>query len=80
MIEPGHPFQGGQFQRFPCFPGGSFVDQFSLVQTINSLCQCVVVAVPLATGRGFYTCFGETLGITDGDLLGASVGVVDERL
>ena len=35
MVEPGHPFQRGQFQRLQRLPGGTPVDQLGLVQAVD---------------------------------------------
>ena len=35
MVEPGHPFEGGELQGFDRFPGRPAVNQFSLVQTVD---------------------------------------------
>ena len=35
MVEPGYPFQRGQFQRLQRLPGGTPVDQLGLVQAVD---------------------------------------------
>ena len=45
-LEPGHPFQGCQFNRLPGFQGRPPMDQFSPVQPVDRLGQRVVLAVP----------------------------------
>ena len=78
MVEQGHPFQRRQFHRFPVLPWPPFVDQFSLVQPVDRLGQSVVVAVTPATHRRFHSSFAKPLGIADGDILRAPVGMVDQ--
>ena len=59
MVEPGYPFQGGQFYRLPSFPGTAPVDQFGLVQPVDGLCQSVVIAVAFAADRGLDASLGS---------------------
>ena len=47
MVEPGHPFEGGEFQGFHGFPGRPAMNQFGLVQTVDGFGQGVVVAATL---------------------------------
>jgi hypothetical protein len=35
VLQPGHPFEGGELQGFDRFPGRPAVNQFSLVQTVD---------------------------------------------
>mgnify|MGYP000045781645 CR=1 FL=1 len=37
VVEPGHPFQGCQLDRFPGFPGRSPMNQLGLVQPVDRL-------------------------------------------
>jgi hypothetical protein len=71
MVEPGHPFQRCQLDGLPCFPGAT-MNQFGLVQTVDCLSQCVVVAVATATNRGLDARFGQSLAIANADVLRAS--------
>lgn len=41
MVEPGHPFERCQFDKFPGFPGCAAVNQFSLVQAVDNLGQAL---------------------------------------
>jgi hypothetical protein len=34
MVEPGHPFEGGELQGFDRFPGRPAMDQFGLVKPL----------------------------------------------
>ena len=46
VVEPGNPFQRGQFDGFTRLPGSAAVDQLSLVEPVDGLGQGVVIAVP----------------------------------
>ena len=48
MVEPGHPFEGGQLQGFLGFPWRLAMDQLGLVQAIDRLGQGIVVRVSFA--------------------------------
>ena len=45
MVEPGDPFQGGQFDGFAAFPRRTAMDPFGLVQAVDRLSQCIVAIV-----------------------------------
>ena len=53
IVEPRHPFEGSQFHSFPGLPRAAAVDHLGLVQAVDRLGQCIVVAVALAARRGF---------------------------
>ena len=48
IVEPGHPFQGGELDRFPALPGCPTVNQFRLVQAVDGLGQGI--DAPMSTG------------------------------
>ncbi len=73
MVEPGDPFQGGQLDGFPAFPGRTTVDQFGFVQAVDRLGQCVVVAVATAADRGLDADLGQPFAIADADVLRSPV-------
>ena len=52
VVEPGHPFERREFQRRLGLPGRPAMDQFGLVEAVDGLGQCVVVAVALAATDG----------------------------
>src|SRR5690606_26251334 len=57
-----------------CLP----VDDLRLVETIDGFRQGVVVTVSFAAHRRFYAGFGETFCVANGDILSASVTVVNQ--
>ena len=70
VVEPVHPLQGGQFHRFPGFPGCPAVNQFSFVQAVDGFGQRIVIAVTPTAYGGFNPSFGELFGVPNGDILG----------
>lgn len=78
VVEPGHPFQGGQLDRVAGFPWAPAVDQFRLVEAVDGLCQRVVVAVPRAAHGGLDAGLGEALAVTDRHVLRPAIAVVDQ--
>lgn len=77
MVVPVHPFQGRHFYSFAALPRLA-VDPLGLVQTVDGLSQCVVVAVALAANRGLNASLCQPLGIADRDVLAATVAVMDQ--
>lgn len=71
------PVQCRHLDRFPAFPGLA-VDDLRLVQPVDGFGQRVVVAITLATHRRLDSGLGQTLSVTDGDILTASVAVMNQ--
>ena len=69
MMEPGHPFQRGEFQGLHGLPGLSAIDQFGFVEPTDGLGQRVVVAVALAADRRLDAGLGQPLAVADADVL-----------
>ena len=46
VIEPVDPFEGGELHGFDVSPRASSMDHFGLVETVDALCQGVVLTVP----------------------------------
>ena len=63
VVEPGHPFQGCQLDRFASFPGPS-MNQLRLVQAVDRFSQRIIVAVAPIADRRFDTGFGEAFAVT----------------
>ena len=57
MVEPRDPFERGQFDCLLGLPRPATVNDFRLVQAVDSLCEGVVVAVALAADGGLDACF-----------------------
>src|SRR5690606_25044122 len=80
MIEPVHPPERREFDGFQSAPRPSLPDQLGLVEADNCLRECVVVGVANAADRRLYARFGESLGVTNRDVLHAAIAVVNQHL
>jgi len=80
MVEPGHPLQRGQLHGFHGLPGATPMDHFRFEQTVDGLGQGVIVAVALAAYRRINAGFAQAFGVAHGNVLRASVGVVNQVL
>lgn len=78
VIEPGHPFEGGEFQGLHGFPRCPAMDQFGLVQAVDGFGEGVVVAIALAADGRLDAGFRQALGVADGDVLRTPVGMMDQ--
>jgi hypothetical protein len=61
VIEPGNPLEGSDLKGFAVPPRPVLVDQFGLVQTVNALCQGVIVAVAATSDRRFDNALAESI-------------------
>lgn len=50
MVETVYPLERGQFHVLLGFPRRTAVDQLGLIQAVDRLCQCIVVAVTATAG------------------------------
>src|SRR5438128_11423013 len=73
MVEPVDPFERRVFDRFQMSPRTAAVDHFGLVEPDDRLRQGVVVRIADAAHRWFGAYFGESLGITNREILAAVV-------
>ena len=80
MIEPRDPFERCQLDGLLGLPGAASVNDFRLVEAIDGFGERVVVAVALAADGGFDAGFPETFRIANGNILGAAIAVVDQRV
>lgn len=78
MVEPGHPFQRFPLQAVYAFPWPSLVDQFGLVEAIDGLCQCVVVAITGVANRRFDTGLTQPFAVANRQILRAPVAVMNQ--
>src|SRR3546814_16854496 len=69
IVEPGHPFQRGQFHRGLGFPRCPSMDQLGLVEAVDGLGEGIVIAVAAAADRRLDTGLSQALAITDRDVL-----------
>ena len=78
MIEPSHPFEGGEFKRFHRFPRGPAMDQLGFVKAVDGFSQRIVVAVALAADRRLDPGFCQSLGVADGNVLRSAIRMMDQ--
>jgi len=79
MVEPGHPLQRFPLQTVYAFPRPSLMDQFGLVEAVDGLCQCVVVAVTGIANRGFDASFAQPLAVANRQILRAPIAVMNRK-
>lgn len=68
MVEPGDPFEGGEFHGIEAAPGTFAMDQFSLVEAIGGFGEGVVARVADTSDRWL------VILVRVGALLGKGVG------
>ena len=78
MVEPVDPFERGELDGFERAPWPTPVDHLGLVEAVDGLGQGVVVAVADAAYGRLDTGFGQTLGVFDRDVLGASITMMNK--
>ena len=78
MIEPSHPFEGGEFKRFHHFPRGPAMDQLGFVKAVDGFSQRIVVAVALAADRRLDPGFCQSVGVADGNVLRSAIRMMDQ--
>ena len=77
-VPPVHPAEGGQLHVLDGPPGSSSGDQLGLVKADDRFGHGVVIGVSFRPDRGDGTFLSESLGVSDGEVLHSSVGVVDQ--
>lgn len=70
MVEPIDPSEGGHFQILHAAPRSLAMDQFGFVETVYRFSEGVVIRVTHASDRWFDAGFGQTLGVSNGQILG----------
>ena len=65
VIEPGDPFQDGEFDILDPAPGTASPDDLGLEETDHRLGQGVVIRIPHAADRRLDPGFGQTLRVPD---------------
>lgn len=54
------------------------IHQFGFVEAVDGFGQGIVVRVPFAADRGLDACFGQPLGVADGNVLASPVRVMNQ--
>jgi hypothetical protein len=78
LVKSVHPIEDLPLQRLDCLPEPLLENDFGLLEAIDGLSKCIVVAVSGAAHRGLDTRLQESFAAADGDVLGAPVSVVDQ--
>ena len=69
MVEPVHIFEGGVLDLVEVAPWSPRADEFCLVKADDRLREGVIVRIPNRADRRFDAGFGETVGVTNGQIL-----------
>src|SRR6266516_2059088 len=80
VVEPVDVFQGGVLHVLQSPPGAAVADQLGLVQAVEGFSQGVVLTVAPRADRGHGTSLGQALGVANGEILRATVAMVDQPL
>ena len=78
VVEPVDPLEGCELDVFEIAPRTAWVDDFGFEQSDDRLSQCVVIGIADAAHRWLDAGFGQAFGVSDGDILAATVAVVYE--
>ena len=78
FVEPIDPAEGGDFQILHVAPWTLAVDQLRFVEAVYGLSEGVVIGVTDTADRWLNACFGQTLGVSYGQILPAAVRVMDQ--
>src|SRR5580700_11451470 len=73
-----HPLQSGVFLGFERAPWSTRVDHFGLEQPDDNFGHRVVVRVTHAADRSVHAIVSQTLGVTNGQILHATVALMDQ--
>lgn len=77
VVEPAHPFEGGELHGLEAPPWAAAVDHLGLEQADHRFGQRVVVAVADTAHGGLDTGHGEARGVANAHVLGPAVGMAD---
>ena len=78
IVEPVDPAQCGELDGLEAPPRPAPVDDLGLVETVDRLGECVVVAVSDAADRRLDAGLGKALGVADADILGPAIRMMHE--
>ena len=78
LVVPMHPFHGLRFELTFGLPRAEMFDDLGFEQSDDGFGQCFVVAVYDASDRHVASGFGEPFGVSDGQILQASVRVAGQ--
>src|SRR3984957_3481062 len=78
IVEPVHPLQGRKLDGLERAPWSASMDDLGLVETVDRFGEGVVVRVAHAAHGGLDARLGQALGVSNADVLAASIAVVHE--
>src|SRR3954447_26579329 len=78
MVEPVDPFESGEFDRLGTAPRTAPMDDFGFEQSIDGFSERIVITVADAADRWLNASVKQALGVTDREVLHATVAVVHE--
>ena len=78
IVEPVDPYESGEFHRLGTAPRATPVDHLGLEQAVDGFGERIVVAVTDTADRRLNPGLGQALRIANGDVLGASVRMMDQ--
>ena len=78
VVEPIDPAEGGHFQILHVAPRALAVDQFGFVETVYRFSEGVVIRVTDTADRWLNASFGQTLGVSNGQILPAAIRVMNQ--
>ncbi|GBR55384.1 hypothetical protein AA106555_2015 [Neokomagataea thailandica NBRC 106555] len=78
IIEPIDPFEGCKFNVAFSFPWPLPIDQLGFVETVNRLCERIVIGIPDTAYGCDKPCFGKALCVAQTGILTAAIGVIGD--
>ena len=78
MVEPVDVFEGCVLEMVKVPPWSFLSDEFCLVQSDDGFGEGIIVGVAYRADRWFDAGFGETLGVSNGQILRAGIGMMYE--
>ena len=76
MVEPVDVFEGCVLEMVKVPPWSFLSDEFCLVQSDDGFGEGIIVGVAYRADRWFDAGFGETLGVSNGQILRAGIGMM----
>src|SRR5690554_137112 len=80
VVEPVYPVQCREFDGLDTVPRAIAMNHFCLIESIDGLCQRVVITVTDASHGGLNASLGEPLSVADRQVLYASIAVMHQVL
>src|ERR1700712_6145075 len=78
VVEPVDPFQRRELDGLEVSPWPAAMDHLGLVEAVDGFGESIVIGISDAADRRLDACFGQALGVFDGDVLASPVAMVHE--